>query len=161
MISLIWAMGRNRVIGKNNSLPWHIPADFAYFKKVTMGHTVIMGWRTFESIGRPLRGRRNVIITRNKDYRAEGCIICHSVEEALEFAKNEEVFVIGGADIYSSFLPYADRLYITLIEEDFEGDAYFPQIDFSKWQIVFKTAGEKNEKNPYTYWFIVYEKKLY
>lgn len=158
MISIIFAMDRNRLIGKNNSLPWHLPGDLAYFKKVTLGHAVIMGRKTYESIGRPLPGRRNVIVTRNQDYTADGCTICRSIGEALDLCSDEEAFVIGGADIYSKFLPYADRLYITLIDQEFEGDTYFPEIDYSVWKLVSRTMGEKNEKNPYTYSFLVYEK---
>ncbi|MCX7922505.1 MAG: dihydrofolate reductase [Clostridia bacterium] len=159
MISLIVAMDKNRAIGKDNKLPWNLPADLAYFKKVTMGHTVIMGRKTFESIGKPLPGRQNVVVTRNKNYVAEGCSTIHSIEEALKYRENEEAFVIGGADIFKEFLPCTDRLFITLIDDEFEGDTYFPQIEYSKWLLISKTTGEKNEKNPYTYHFLVYEKK--
>lgn len=158
MISMMVAIGKNRVIGRNNKLPWHLPADLAYFKKTTTGHTVIMGRKTFESIGKPLPNRRNVVITRNKDYKAEECIVCHTIEEAQRLCSNEEAFVIGGADIFSEFLPFADRLYITFIEEAFEGDIFFPEIDYSDWVLVSKVLGERNERNPYSYYFAVYDR---
>lgn len=158
MISLIVAMDKNRLIGDNNKLPWNLPLDLAYFKKVTMGSTIIMGRKTFESIGRPLPERQNVIITRNKDYFKEGCQVCHSIEEALAFGINDEAFIIGGAEVYSKFLPYVDKLYITLIEENFTGDTYFPQIESDKWVLTSKMKGERNEKNPYNYYFLIYKK---
>jgi dihydrofolate reductase len=158
MISLIWAMGENRTIGKDNDMPWHLPADLAYFKKVTSGHTVLMGRKTHESIGRSLPNRKNIIITHNKEYKAEGCTVVHSVEEALNHTNEDEVFVIGGAQIYDVFLPTADRLYITQIEQSFDGDAFFPPFDLSKWKLISEEQGIKSEKNPYDYKFLVYEK---
>lgn len=158
MISLIAAMDRNRTIGKDNRMPWRLPADMAYFKKLTTGHSVIMGRKTFESIGKPLPGRRNIIITRDREFAVEGCIVCHSVEEALKFDDGEEVFIIGGAEVYAEFMPHAGRLYITLLEEDFAGDAFFPEINTAVWKLVSKTPGEKNEKNPYTYAFVVFDR---
>jgi dihydrofolate reductase len=160
MISIILAMDKNKLIGSKNGLPWRLPADLAYFKKITIGHTIIMGRKTYESIGRPLPGRRNVILTRDYSFVAEGCIICNTLDDALKFGHNEEVFVIGGAEIYSQFLPYARKLYITKIDEAFEGDTYFDEIDFRKWRLVSKQAGTKDEKNPYTYYFLVYERDI-
>ncbi|RBW69495.1 dihydrofolate reductase [Bacillus taeanensis] len=160
MISLIWAMGQNQTIGKDNDMPWHLPADLAYFKKVTSGHTVLMGRKTHESIGRPLPNRKNIIITNNKAYKAEGCIVVHSVKEALTHTKEDEVFVIGGAQIYEVFLPFADRLYVTHIKQDFDGDAFFPLFDLNEWMLVSEEQGIKSEKNPYHYKFLVYEKNL-
>lgn len=161
MISHIVAMDKHRVIGKDNRLPWHLPADLSYFKKVTMGHAIIMGRKTFESIGRPLPGRENVIVTRNRSFQAEGCTVIHSIEEVLQFAdkRNDEVFVIGGAELFQATLPFADRLYITKIEASFPGDTFFPEFDESKWQVISYTKGEKDEKNPYDYAFIIYERK--
>jgi len=159
MISIIFAMGRNRVIGKDNNLPWRLPADLAYFKSKTIGHTVIMGRKTYESLGKPLPGRNNVVITRNRALEIEGCTVYSSIEEALRLGDSEEVFVIGGADIYKSFLPYADKLYITSIDDTFEGDTFFPEIDYSLWRLVSDIPGEKNEKNPYMYSFLVYERR--
>ena len=159
MISLIWSMDKNRLIGKKNHLPWRLPADLAYFKRITFGHTIIMGRKTFESIGKPLPGRTNVILTRDANYSFEGCTICHSVREALSFGANEEVFIIGGAEIYAKFLPFADRLYITQIEEEFVGDAFFPNIEFDSWTLVSIEKGEVNEKNLYDHSFMIYDKK--
>jgi dihydrofolate reductase len=158
MISLIVVMDCNRVIGNEGRMPWHLPADLAYFKQLTLGHPVIMGRKTFESIGKPLPGRQNVIITENKDYQKEGCTILHSITEALDFCADQEAFVIGGATIYKAFLPIADKLLITLIQESFSGDTFFPEIDEQVWTLVSKTKGERNENNPYDYWFLVYER---
>lgn len=161
MISHIFAMDQNRVIGKDNRLPWHLPADLAYFKKVTMGHAIMMGRKTFESIGRPLPGRENVVVTRNRSFRAEGCTVLHSLEEVRQFAANRDdgVFVIGGAELFQATLPVADRLYITKIEASFPGDTFYPAFDESQWQLVSYTKGIKDEKNPYDYAFMVYERK--
>lgn len=156
MISMIAAMGRNRVIGKDNRLPWKLSADLAHFKRLTLGYTVVMGRKTFESIGRPLPSRKNVIVSRNNDYNADGCEVVGSLDELLERAACEEFFVIGGADIYSRFISYADRLYITFIDEEFDGDAFFPEIDPDVWSLVSKAKGERDEKNPYDYYFMEY-----
>jgi dihydrofolate reductase len=160
MISLIVATAKNRVIGKDNRMPWRLPADMAYFKQTTMGHPVVMGRKTYESIGKQLSGRRNIILTRDPDFRAEGCEICHSIEAVLAVARSgeeQEFFIIGGDSVYSALFPFADRLYLTLIEKDFEGDAFFPEIDAQKWRLVSQTQGETNEKNPYEYSFLIYE----
>jgi dihydrofolate reductase len=159
MISLIWAMDKNRLIGKDNKLPWRLPNDLAYFKKTTIGHIVVMGRKTFESVGKPLPARTNWVVTRDKSYRAEGCEMFYSIEEVLKAAVDEEVFVIGGAEIYSKFLSFADRLYITLINESFNGDTFFPEIKEENWKLVSKIEGVRDEKNPYDYNFMVYEKK--
>lgn len=158
MISLIFAMDKNRLIGKENRLPWKLPADMAYFREVTTGHTVIMGRKTFEAIGKALPGRRNIVITREKAYFAPGCEVLGSVEEVLKNVK-DEAFVIGGAEIYKAFLPYCKRLYITLIDAEFEGDTYFPEIDYKDWLLVKKDVFESGGENPYNYGFMVYEKK--
>ena len=128
IISLIAAMDRNRVIGRDNQLPWRLPEDLKRFKAITLGHPVLMGRKTFESIGRPLPGRRNFVISRQKEYRAEGVTVVYSLEVALTLCASEpEVFVIGGAEIYRLALPRADRLYLTIIEKEHEGDAHFPE----------------------------------
>lgn len=158
MISFIVAMDANRAIGVNNQLPWSLPADLAYFKKVTMEHPIIMGRKTFESIGRPLPGRENIVITRNASYQPEGVTICHSIEEAVYERDDKEVFIIGGAHIFEQTLRYADRLYITHIHEEFPGDTFFPVIESSQWEVVSKEKGMKDEKNPYDYDFVVYER---
>lgn len=128
MISMIWAMGLNNALGCKNRIPWYIPADFAYFKKITMGKTVIMGRKTFESIGKPLPGRKNIVITRDTDYNPEGCTTVNSIQKAMNFIGEEEVFIIGGAEIYKEFLPLSDRLYLTLIEKEFEADTFFRKL---------------------------------
>ncbi|NMD72810.1 dihydrofolate reductase [Bacillus sp. DNRA2] len=162
MISLIWAMDENRVIGKDNQLPWHLPEDLKFFKRTTMGHPIAMGRKTHESIGRPLPGRENIIITRSRDYQSEGCTVVHSVDEFISYSKalsSDEVFVIGGAEIFHSVFPYADRLYITKIHDIFPGDTYFPEIDMNEWDQIFNEQGIKDEKNPYDYEFFIYERK--
>ncbi|MEK4137182.1 type 3 dihydrofolate reductase [Kurthia sp. FSL E2-0154] len=156
MISLIVAHDNNRVIGLNNEMPWHLPGDLAYFKEKTMGKPIIMGRNTFESIGRPLPGRRNIIITRNKAYEAAGAEIVHSLEEALELTKDaEEQMVIGGEQIFKEALPLADRLYITKIDYSFEGDTFFPS--YEDW--VEKTTTENHEANGFTFRYTIYEKR--
>ncbi|SFI01254.1 MULTISPECIES: dihydrofolate reductase [unclassified Bacillus (in: firmicutes)] len=161
MISLLVAMDKNRLIGKDNQLPWHLPADLAYFKKVTMGHPIIMGRKTFESIGRPLPGRTNIILTRNQNYEMEGCKVIHSIDDVkkMDEQMNEELFVIGGAEIFKEVLPFANRLYITQIEEVFEGDTFFPEINYNEWEEVSATQGVTDEKNPYTYAYHVYDRR--
>ena len=161
MISYIVAMDKNRVIGKDNQLPWHLPADLKFFKKVTMGHPIVMGRKTHESIGKPLPGRENIILTRNQTYKSEGCSVIHSVEELnrLVEEKNEEVFVIGGAELFKATFAHVDRLYITKIEHEFEGDTYFPDFKESDWKIISQEKGIKDEKNPYDYSFIIYERE--
>jgi len=159
MISIIVAMDRNRVIGKDDRMPWKLPADLAYFRKVTLGHTVVMGRKTFESIGKPLDGRKNIILTRDRGYAKEGCTVVHSIEEALKMIQDEEeCFIIGGAEIYSAFLPYTQKLYITYIDHEFEGDTYFPEINYGEWRMVSRTPGPKNEKISFNYYFEVHER---
>lgn len=161
MISLIVAMDQNRVIGKDNQLPWHLPADLHYFKQVTMGKPIVMGRKTFESIGRVLPGRENIIVTRNREYVNADCTILHSIYEVKQFAdeSEQEVFIIGGAEIFKEVLAVADRLYLTEIEARFAGDTYFPLIDTTEWRQVSVTPGTVDEKNRYPYQFIVLEKK--
>ncbi|MRX70903.1 dihydrofolate reductase [Bacillus lacus] len=162
MISLLFAMDQNRLIGKNNDLPWRLPADLAYFKKVTMGHKIIMGRKTFDSIGKPLPGRENFILTRDTSYHQDGCSILHSTEELLQLNKEcgaEELFVIGGTEIFKEVLPHSSKMYVTRIEESFEGDKYFPFFEEKEWTVLSKEKGVKNEKNPYDYEFLVYQRK--
>ncbi|OCT10574.1 dihydrofolate reductase [Paenibacillus pectinilyticus] len=157
-ISFIFAMDRNRAIGVNNQLPWHLPGDLKFFKSVTMGHPILMGRKTYESIGKPLPGRRNVILTQNTAFRAEGCEVLHSVGEALEAFRDQELFVIGGAEVFKLFASTVDRMYITFIEHEFEADTYMSDLDLSAWTLVSSEQGERNEKNPYEYYFRVYER---
>ncbi|MGG4220057.1 dihydrofolate reductase [Paenibacillus jamilae] len=158
-ISMIWAMAQNGVIGRDNSLPWRLPRDMAFFKEQTINKTVLMGRKTWESFGgRSLPNRRNVVLTRDESYQAEGAEVIHTLEEGLKLAQQEELMVIGGAEIYSLFWPHADRLIVTRIEETFEGDTTFPDLDWSDWTIVSETPGIKDDKNLYDYRFVVYER---
>jgi len=158
-IAIVAAMARNRIIGINNTLPWHLPADLQHFKQITMGKAVIMGRKTFESIGRPLPGRRNIIITRDHGFTAEGCRVVHSIADAFaEIDPDDEAMVIGGASFYAQALPYASRMYLTIIDEDFEGDAVFPEYDPAQWQEVKRVDGISDEKNRHRHYFITLEK---
>lgn len=161
MISLIWAMDENRVIGKNNQLPWHLPEDLKFFKRVTMGHPVAMGRKTHESIGRALPGRENIIITTNKEYKSEECTVVYSIEELIQYIKekDEEVFIIGGAEIFREVLPKADKLYLTQIQSQFEGDTFFPDVNMEEWVLESQEIGLKDEKNPYDYEFLIYVRR--
>ncbi|RKD21729.1 dihydrofolate reductase [Ammoniphilus oxalaticus] len=163
MISFIVAMDRNRAIGVNNEMPWHLPADLAYFKRVTMGKPIIMGRKTHESIGRALPGRENIVLTRDPSYTSPGCRVIHSVAELealceAEF-KNQEVFVIGGAELFRQTLEIADRLYITTIDEVFAGDTFFPEVTEAEWELTASEPGVQDEKNQYPHQFLVYDRK--
>lgn len=140
MLSLIVAMGENRVIGVENRLPWHIPEDLKRFKKITLGHPIVMGRKTYESIGKPLPGRTNLVVSRNKEFRAEGVATFSSLEEALSWAErapgSEEVFVIGGAEIFRLCLEKADRIYLTVVKWPFDGDTYLPAFDESAFDVI-------------------------
>ena len=160
IISIIAAMGKNKVIGKNNSLPWKLPADMKHFKELTAGKPIIMGRKTFESLGKPLPKRTNIIITRDQNYKAEGCIVVHSIEEALKAAeKHEEVMIIGGSQIYKEFLPRANKMYLTLIDVDFEGDAYFPEYKIEEWEETAYEQHERGKDNQHNYTFMTLERK--
>lgn len=158
-VSLIVALDRNRVIGLNNEIPWRLPADLKHFRKMTMGKPVIMGRRTYESIGRPLTGRHNIIVTRNRGYQAKGCTVVHSVDEALSISNGGEVMVIGGAQLYEQFLPIAKRLFMTLLETEFEGDSYFPEVSGREWVEISRETYDPDDKNPYQYHFIIMERR--
>jgi dihydrofolate reductase len=151
-------MAKNRVIGKENAMPWHLPADLAHFKRVTMGKPVIMGRRTYESIGRPLPGRKNIVISRRSDYSPEGCVIVNSVEAAIAQANHEEVMIIGGGQLYAEMLPHADRLYLTLIDAELEGDTRFPDYTIYDWKEIDRERHEPDEKNNYAYEFVTLER---
>lgn len=158
-ISLIAAVGKNLVIGKDNAMPWHLPADLKYFKRVTLGKPVIMGRKTFASIGRPLPGRTNIIVTRDADYRAEGCVVVRSIEQALQAAEGAgEVMVIGGANLFEQLLPSATRIYLTEIKADFAGDSYFPALRTSDWRERERQDYPADDANPYPYSFVVMER---
>ena len=161
MISLIAAIGKNKELGKGNDLLWKLPADMQYFIKKTSGHPVIMGRKTFESIGRILLKRRNVVITRDQNYKKEGVEIVHSLEQALELFpnKDEEIFIIGGAEIYKQVISIADRLYITHIEaEDKNADTFFPEIIPIVWKEICHEEHQPDEKKIFPYTFSIYEK---
>ncbi|CDQ19561.1 dihydrofolate reductase [Halobacillus karajensis] len=162
MISFIFAMDKNQLIGKDNDLPWHIPNDFKFFKDKTWGKTIIMGRKTFESFGKPLPERTHIVITSNKNYDRKGCTVIHSIDQILELEKEnpeKEWFVIGGSVLFEKMLPYADRMYLTFIDASFEGDTYFPDFDTSEWALLFETKGLKDDRNPYDYYFRTYERK--
>lgn len=161
-ISMIAAMAHDRVIGKDNQMPWHLPADLAHFKRVTLGKPVLMGRKTFESIGRPLPGRRNLVISRNPDYQAEGIEVVGSVEAALALLAGssvEELMVIGGGHLYAEMLPSADCLYLTQIDLAVEGDTRFPAFDDGQWQRVDCESHPADEKNPHPYSFEIWQRR--
>lgn len=161
IVSLIWAMAENRVIGINNSLPWKLSADMKWFRQNTLGKPIIMGRKTFESFGsKPLPQRQNIIITQNFNYAADNVTITTSIDEALTKAGEvAEVMIIGGASLYQQTLPRADRLYMTLVHCDVEGDAWFPQFDISQWREIQRTEFQADEKNEYAYSFVILERK--
>jgi len=158
LISIIVSMAKNRVIGNNNAIPWHIPEDFVWFRKKTMGHSIIMGRKTYESIRRPLPGRKSIILTRNNLFHASGAAIFHTLEEALahvEKSGETEAFIIGGESLYTETLPLADRLYCTVIDKKYQGDTYFPSFDKNIFSEYFK---EHHEGSP-SYTFYIFEKQ--
>lgn len=162
-VSLIAAMARNQVIGRNNQLPWRLPADLKHFKQLTMGKPLIMGRKTFDSIGKPLPGRTNIVVTRDEGFSAEGVIVVHSLNAALAEAEahldaSEEVMVMGGANIYYQYLPRADRMYLTLVEVEVSGDAHFPVYVPDEWELTEVTRHEPDEQNPYPYQFLVFDR---
>ena len=157
MITVIAAVAKNRALGKNNQLIWHLPADLKRFKQVTLGHHIIMGRKTFESLGKPLPNRTTIIITRNKDYKQEGCIVVNSLSDAIEASKvDENPYILGGAEIYKQALEIADKLDLTLVHHSFEADVFFPEIDSSIWHVKEKIDNKADEKNKYDYSFVTY-----
>lgn len=159
-VSFIVAMARNRVIGANQAIPWHLPGELKMFKTITMGHHIVMGRNTWESIGRLLPGRTTVIVTRQRGYQAPGAIVVPTVEEAIAACgDDEEVFVIGGAQIFAAGLPRADRIYLTVVDAEIAGDTYMPEFDMTQWQAGALTAHPADDKNPYSYALTVYDRK--
>ena len=159
MLSCIVAMSENRVIGRDGDLPWHLPADLKRFKQLTMGHHIIMGRKTYESIGRPLPGRTNVVVTRDREYTADGVEVVHSLEEAIERTEgDDEAFVTGGEAIYRLALPSADRLYVTAVHSDVEGDVYFPGNGVDGWRLTMEEPHEADDRHAHRYTFRVYER---
>jgi dihydrofolate reductase len=162
LISQIAAMARNRVIGRDNRLPWHMPDDLAWFFRITRGHHIIMGRRNFEANGKALPGRTNIVITRNPDYRAPGCVVVHTIEEALAYARShgeEEAFIVGGGEIYAATLPLTGRVYLTIIETEVEGDTLFPELDPLEWEVTSREPHRADERNPFDYTFYIFERK--
>lgn len=158
-LCLIVALAANRVIGKNNALPWHLPQDLQRFKALTMGHPVVMGRKTHESIGRPLPGRRNLVITRNRDYRAPGCDVVHSLDEAIAACRGaREIFIIGGAELYRESLARAHCLELTEIRAEFEGDAMFPEFSRAQWRETAREIHHNEAGIPFRYDFARYER---
>ena len=159
-VSLIAAMARNRVIGRNNALPWSMPADLTHFRALTRGKPVIMGRKTFESIGHPLQNRKNIIITHDPQYRVEGCAVVHSPAAALAAAGNaDEIMIIGGEKIFREFMPRAQKMYLTMIDADIDGDTQFPKWNPDEWQETSREPHAADEKNPHSYTFLTLQKK--
>ncbi len=162
IISIIVAIGNNRVIGIKNALPWKLPADMEHFRQLTAQKPLIMGQKTFESIGKALPRRTNIVLTLDKNFQAADCLVAHSIEEALQVAQNlgaKEVMIGGGVSIYKQFLSLANRMYLTLIEGDFEGDAFFPEFDWNDWDEIERIENQPDKNNPYKYTFLTLERK--
>lgn len=160
-ISFVVAMARNNVIGKDNELPWRLSADLQHFKAITLGKPVVMGRKTYESIGKPLPGRTNIIVTRDQNYLADACVVVHSVDAALEAAGTvDEVMVIGGAELYRQLLARADRVYLTLVQAEVEGDASFPVLDAAEWKELERHDHMADEKNQFPYSFLLLERRV-
>lgn len=160
LVSMIVAMAQNGVIGRDNSLPWRLPEDLRRFKAITMGKPILMGRKTFESIGKPLPGRLNFVLTRNRDWHAEGVVVVNSVEEALRNVRGtDELIAIGGAEIYRLFMPFARRIYLTQVHAEVEGDTVFPDFDPTQWMDVEYSEHPADEKNNYDVTFVTLERK--
>lgn len=162
ILSLLVAADENNVIGKDNQLPWHLPNDLKYFKNLTWALPIVMGRKTYESIGKPLPGRQSIVITRNTDWQKEGVSVVHSFEEAIELAKSfdvKEIFVIGGAEVFKSAFNKADRVYLTRIHHRFDGDVYFPEVSTEKWNLTSQKFCHADEKNAWSHTFQVWERR--
>jgi dihydrofolate reductase len=159
-LSIIVAMAKNLTIGVDNTLPWRCPEDLKHFKALTMGHHMIMGRKTYDSIGKPLPGRTTVVVTRNTGLQIDGCLIAHSLEQAIAAcAGDEAIFIVGGAELYTQSLPLADTLYITEIQQDVEGDAHFPAFNKAEWQEVSREVRSQETPQPLEYHFVCYRRK--
>lgn len=159
-LSLIVAMSENRVIGRDNCLPWHLPADLKRFKQLTIHHTVIMGRKTFDSIGKPLPDRRNIVVTRDPNFHAAGVEIAHSLDSAIELAEGDgEAFILGGAEIFRQALPIADRLYLTLVHAHIEGDVHFPEVNWDEWNLIEDERRDPDERNSLPMSFRLYSRR--
>lgn len=159
-VALIVAMAKNRTIGVNNTLPWRCPEDLKHFKALTMGHHMIMGRKTFDSIGKPLPGRTTVVVTRNTDLNIAGCLIAHSLEQAVAAcAGDDDIFIVGGAELYAQSLALVDTLYITEIQQEVEGDAHFPELNLNEWQEVSRDVRSQTTPQPLEYHFVTYQRR--
>ena len=159
-LSMIVAMAKNRTIGVNNTLPWRCPEDLKHFKALTMGHHMIMGRKTFDSIGKPLPGRTTVVVTRDRSLKIDGCVIAHSLQDAIKAcASDTRTFIVGGADIYAQALQLADTLYITEIQQDVEGDAHFPEFDKNMWRETSREVRAQETPQPLQYHFVTYQRR--
>lgn len=161
IISQIAAISRNRVIGKDNRLPWHMPDDLAYFFRMTRERHIIIGRKNYEANGKALSNRVNIVVTRKKDYLAPGCIVVHKLKDAIDYAREsgeDEVFISGGSEIYKATLDISDRIYLTLIDAEVEGDVYYPELDMSMWQIVSEEEHKADLRNKYNYTYFVFER---
>ncbi len=160
MVTIIAAIAENNALGKDNQLIWYLPADLKRFKKTTLNHVVIMGRKTFESLGKPLPNRTNIIITRDKNYIAEGCVVVNSIKEALEYAakEDENPFILGGAEIYKQVMSSTDKLDITFVHHKFEADVFFPEIDKTIWKETSRENFKADDKNKYDYSFVIFER---
>lgn len=162
ILSILVAASQNNVIGKNNQLPWHLPNDLKYFKNLTWGMPILMGRKTFESIGKALPGRKSIVITRNNNWLHEDVEVVHSIEEAIKKAGSfgvKEIFVIGGAEIFKTALPEADRIYLTRIHHDFDGDVYFPEVSENEWRLSSSRHCKADEKNAYDHTYQIWQRK--
>lgn len=159
MITIIAAAAENNALGKDNQLVWHLPNDFKRFKEITSGHYIIMGRKTFESFPKPLPNRTHIIITRQKNYKVENCIVVNSIEKAIEACpKDETIFIIGGAEIYNQSINLADKIELTRVHANFEADAYFPEINLNQWKLVFEDYHSKDEKHNFDFTFQTFVK---
>lgn len=160
MITIIAAIAENNALGKGNKLIWYLPADLKRFKKTTLNHWVIMGRKTYESIVKPLQNRTNILITRNKNYKAEGCVVVNSIEEAIQLAikEDENPFILGGAEIYKQAMRFADKLDLTFVHHKFDADVFFPEIDKTIWKETSREDFKADEKNKYDYSFVTFER---
>lgn len=162
MLAAIWAQDEQGLIGKDEYMPWHLPNDLKFFKQMTEDNSIVMGRKTFEGMGsKPLPNRKTIVLTSDRSYQAQGAIIMHSVEEVLAYAKEFAgiTFIAGGSVVYKNFLPYCDVLYRTVIQHSFEGDTYFPPVDWDEWTLINLSEGEQDQKNNYPYQFETYQRK--
>ena len=161
MLTIVAAAAENNALGKDNDMIWHLPDDFKHFKKLTTGHHIIMGRKTFESFPKPLPNRTHIVITRQEDYQNENCIVVHSLEEALKAVTNDEQpFIIGGGEIYKLSLPFVDKIELTRVHHEFKADAFFPELDLDKWELVNEKFHDKDEKHQHAFTFLTYQRKI-